>query len=80
MTFRNSRELASVLAGLRMLQNHILGSNPDNLDFDDIRTDAGSLKPLTIDEIDGLCMRLNCGRRSDSLPPWMRREGKRRTK
>lgn len=57
----NARELASVLAGLRMLQHAITGTVADKDGIADIRTDSGELEPLSADEIDTLCERLNSG-------------------
>lgn len=54
------RELASILAGLRLLQR----SDRIPLDIDEIRSDDGYLEPLDIDEVDELCVRLNCAPRS----------------
>lgn len=69
----NERELATVLAALRMLQRKTTmvacsldGEKwervglPDGID--DIITDGGTITPLTDDEIDALCERLNCGK------------------
>jgi hypothetical protein len=67
----DQRETAAILAGLRLLQN--VGS-PSGLyslhdtegwvfgwseGIDDIWTDGGTLEPLTPDEIDALCERIN---------------------
>lgn len=52
----DDRELATVLAALRGHQRQTCA--PDLLD---IATSGGLYVPLTDDEIDGLCERLNCG-------------------
>ncbi len=52
------RELATVLAALRHWQK----VSPESAEaFVDIATDGGRLEPLSVAEVDGLCMRLNCG-------------------
>ncbi|CAM4193970.1 hypothetical protein NOLU111490_12290 [Novosphingobium lubricantis] len=56
----DDRELATVLAALRGHQRRTCP--PDLLD---IATNGGRYVPLTSEEIDGLCERLNCG----ILPP-----------
>ncbi len=49
-------ELATVLAALRNYQRAL----PDSAEaFEDIATDGDRFEPLTVAEIDGLCMRLN---------------------
>jgi len=56
----NRRELATVLAALRYWQR----KNPGILDTEEyfeIASDGLEIDPLTMDEIDGLCERLNCG-------------------
>lgn len=54
----NERELATVLAALRYYQNDL---RDDGAAFahGDIATDGGTLQPLSADEIDALCERLN---------------------
>jgi hypothetical protein len=53
-----ARELATVLAALRHWQKAL----PESAEvYEDIATDDGRLEPLTVDEIDELCMRLNFG-------------------
>jgi hypothetical protein len=53
-----ARELATVLAALRHWQTAL----PESAGvYEDIATDGCSLEPLTVDEIDELCMRLNFG-------------------
>jgi hypothetical protein len=56
MTIRlNERELATVLAPLRYWQQHLAeNDNPISEHFAD-------QTPLTVEEIDDLCERLNCG-------------------
>lgn len=59
------RELATVLAGLRLWQSGMLDINgpvvigPTDLLFE-IADDGGDVEPLTSSEIDTLCERLNC--------------------
>jgi len=50
------RELATVLAALRMYQRLAPGSTPPELD---IATDGGLIRPMTVEAIDDLCVRLN---------------------
>jgi len=50
----NDRELAAILTGLRMLQEQTCPAH-----LEDIATDGGRFPPLTADEIDALCERLN---------------------
>jgi hypothetical protein len=50
------RELATVLAALRHWQTAESAEA-----HEDIATDGGRLEPLKVDEIDELCLRLNCG-------------------
>lgn len=61
----DDRELAAVLAGLRMLQLEVKSvadsSNWIDQEIHDIYTDADSLVGLDSDEIDSLCERLNIG-------------------
>lgn len=57
----DDRELAAVLAGLRLLQHHKDGTKPDDVGIEAIVSQAGEETPLTNDEIDALCMRLNLG-------------------
>ena len=56
----NQREFATILAGLRLLQRN----PPLHPAVKDIATNGRSFKPLTADEIDALCRRLNCGEQS----------------
>ena len=59
----DQRELATILAALRFHQDENLqGASeiPDRV-IRDIATDGGNLQPLTFDEIDRLCERLNLG-------------------
>lgn len=66
----SDRELATVLAALRLRQAHELGSIPieqiadeDQLAaINDIADAGGTVVPLTADEIDALCEWLNGGR------------------
>lgn len=52
------RELSTVLAALRYWQREGLMSAGHEVD---IATDMGTIEPLTEDEIDELCLRLNGG-------------------
>lgn len=54
----NLVELASVLAGLRLLQAQS-GALPDGIEM--IASDCGEFTPLSEDGIDRLCYRLNGG-------------------
>ncbi len=63
-----SRELATVLAALRYWQQRQADSLDVQeqpavpLDFHgcwDVATDGGTLEPLSVTEIDGLCLRIN---------------------
>ena len=55
----NERELAAVLAGLRILQLEMEFGSPTYLSVTAglmaVLTDDNTLKPLTVDEIDELC-------------------------
>ena len=53
----NERDLATVLAALRYWQREGWVSSGHE---HDIASNGGSLNPLTRDEIDDLCERLNC--------------------
>ena len=58
------KETATVLAALRFFQARIEAISPLS-SFRDIATDNGKYKkPLTIKEIDALCVRLNCAPRA----------------
>lgn len=58
-------ETATILAALRTRQSvmRMAASNPVSLaagiSIDGVATDGGELTPLTADEIDDLCMRIN---------------------
>lgn len=53
-------ELNAVLAGLRLLQARVTpGSSRSAMDVIDILTDEGTDDPLTTEEIDRLCERIN---------------------
>jgi hypothetical protein len=57
-----SRELATVLAALRLWQQTVNRLDSDCEDgLADIATDGGAFEPLDEDEIDGLCERINGG-------------------
>ena len=65
----NDRELGAVLAGLRLLQGLRedrvqTGSAELDVSIDDIETSSGEFEPLTVDEIDGLCERMNRAEKS----------------
>jgi hypothetical protein len=53
------RQFHTILAGLRCWQRHI-AQHPIYVD-DDIASNCGEVKPLTFEEIDDLCDRLNGG-------------------
>jgi hypothetical protein len=55
----NDRELATVLAALRVLQSEDPSEEREKDDIYHIRTDNGAVAQLTNDEIDALCERLN---------------------
>ncbi|MGD9613819.1 MAG: hypothetical protein AB7H90_01330 [Alphaproteobacteria bacterium] len=57
------RELAAVLAGLRLLQcGYVASGDPDDqAGIELIASNNGALVPLDDDEIDALCERLNSG-------------------
>lgn len=52
------RELATILAALRYWQREGLMSGGHEQDIAD---DGGTLRPMTAEEIDRLCVRLNTG-------------------
>ena len=54
----NKRELGTVLAALRLWQEHY-GSCAKVAHWVDIATDDGKFEPLSPKEIDGLCEKLN---------------------
>ena len=54
------RERGTVLCALRFYQQHHGHINGDEQQLlDEIRTGNGAFKPLSTEEIDGLCERLN---------------------
>ena len=55
------REMATVLAALRQWQQILLGSEPEAEWMEDIASAGGTVTPLTSEEIDGLCLKLNVG-------------------
>ena len=63
----DERELATILAALRFHQDENLqvGSGIPDKAIGEIATDAGVLEPLTFDEVEKLCQRLNLGEGSD---------------
>ncbi len=56
----NNREVATVLAALRHWQRV---TNP-RLELEEIASDGGTLEPLSVEEIDDLCERINCSERA----------------
>ena len=58
----SNRELATILAALRYWQQDLANNEDDGpicaVHFND------TIKPLSVEEIDELCERLNCGPRS----------------
>jgi hypothetical protein len=54
------RELATVLASLRALQN-VQQHEPPAPEIAEIASNGGKLDPLTDGEVDALCERLNVG-------------------
>lgn len=60
------RELATILAALRFHQDENLRIGPEipGQAVKDIATDCGSVEPLDLDEVSGLCERLNLADRS----------------
>lgn len=60
-----NRQLGAILAGLRLLQAWHLDevTTKDaqmDVSIDDIETSSGEFDPMSADEIDALCERLNC--------------------
>jgi hypothetical protein len=53
------RETATVLAALREWQGILRGSEPEEGWMDEIASAGGTVTPLTADEIDELCLKLN---------------------
>jgi hypothetical protein len=53
------RETATVLAALREWQGILRGSEPEEGWMDEIASAGGTVTPLTPDEIDELCLKLN---------------------
>lgn len=56
----NTRELAAVLAGLRLVQAELPRSEFLPQGVHDIFDNGGTITPLTEDEIDSLCEAINC--------------------
>ena len=54
------RELATILAALREWQGILAGTEPAEEEINAIASDHGRFAPLTPEEIDDLCERLNC--------------------
>lgn len=55
----NHRELSTVLAALRYYQATLAKVSEPDEGIADIASDGGEVRPLTVDEIDGLCERIN---------------------
>lgn len=56
------RELGTTLAALRYWQRHCarqMLTSRNRLDEDDLATDGGRFQPLSVQEIDALCVKLN---------------------
>jgi hypothetical protein len=62
----NDRELASVLAGLRLVQHYNDGTKPHYTGIEAILSNDEEFEALSNEEIDVLCMRLNSGELSAS--------------
>lgn len=56
----DNREIATILAALRYWQLAQNSASRIPIAIDDISTDFGELEPLGKEEIDGLCMKINC--------------------
>ena len=54
----NERETATVLAALRYWQQDLIKNGPENCINEEHFSDM--IEPLTPEEIDGLCERINC--------------------
>ncbi|MET0263381.1 MAG: hypothetical protein ABW223_10820 [Rariglobus sp.] len=56
----SDRELAAILAGLRLWESHHSGGRMPKWDvINEISSDCGKLKPLAVTEIAALCERIN---------------------
>ena len=66
----DGRELATILAALRYYQAENLQADGEAADqaAGEIASDGGRLQPLTREEIDALCERLNARRTSSEMP------------
>ena len=64
----DERELATILAALRIYQDEYFRIRPDIPDqaIKDIATDCGALKPLDYSEVNKLCERINVGQQVHS--------------
>lgn len=51
----SDREVAAVLVGLRLLQN----AEALDVFLEDVATDGGRFERLSVEELDGLCRRVN---------------------
>jgi hypothetical protein len=56
------REIAAVIAGLRLVQRELPRSEFLPQGVHDIFDDGGTLKPLSEDDIDTLCEEINCAK------------------
>ena len=56
----NKREVAAVLAGLRLLECHAMDGYQEE-GIVDIATNGDTFPPLSADEVDELCIRINTG-------------------
>lgn len=57
----DERQLATILAALRLWQDKRLNRGPDMAALREIATDAGQFEGLTADEIEALCEEINLG-------------------
>lgn len=64
----NQRELATILAALRVIQADYPGLIKADSGIEDIATNCGEFEPLSSEEIDHLCDRLNFEETEDSVP------------
>lgn len=60
----DDRQLAAVLAGLRLVQRELPRGEYLPQGVHEIFDDSGSITPLTEDEIDDLCEEINCTERT----------------
>ena len=57
----SDRELHTILAALRWWQQSGAGESLHDDGIDDIASNGGEVEPLTVDEVDVLCERVNAG-------------------